>query len=145
MLHHVFIAGRLKYFISSLDCNKSLGLENGNIRNIQMSASISGAGTVPTDARYNNGSGWCVRGISTAISSFKDNYHLQIDLLDVFRITGILLQGAKDAKYRDFSYGSHIKIQYGFLAGDAFNTSMYKASMLQLKDYFLIVFVQLYS
>ncbi len=108
--------GAIVVAIFLLVCNNALGLENGNIKDSQITAGGSGAATRPFDVRHNNPNSWCVNSQFKGV--FVDNFYLEIDMLKIKKITSILLAGSK--KYPKFSYGPKIKIGYKLTQSDSF-------------------------
>ena len=64
------------YFFSFLDCVERLGMENGDIKDSQITASSSRTGDLPEYGRLNNKKQWCPAKAS------KDEY-FQVDLGEV--------------------------------------------------------------
>jgi hypothetical protein len=79
---------RYKHFdLIFLDCNVTLGLQNGFLPNSSMTSNSFGVGFEPWNARLNGPGAWC--------NEYKDGLGLlYIDLLQLTDVTGIATQGA---------------------------------------------------
>ncbi len=95
--------------ISLTACNESLGLRRGKIKDTQITGKGNAAGTYPYQAKYDS-TGWCVNRVDSRSSSFSVDYYLQVDFLEVKKISGILLRGIK--KPKGFTYGPRVKLEY---------------------------------
>ena len=82
-------------------CNKALGMESGEIKDSQITASnwlYKSKHYSPVNARLNSDTpsgGWCSAGILE-----NDDQYIQIDLLKNTKLTGIATQGrSKNSEY----------------------------------------------
>lgn len=90
---------RLELWFGKQDCVHRLGMENGDIRDIQITASSSRPGDLPEYGRLNNDKYWC------AAKKSKKEY-FQVDLGQVKTINMIMIQGRSN--WYDWVTGFHL-------------------------------------
>ena len=90
----------------SLDCNDSLGMSNGKIKDSQIKES-GGYVSSGTDARLNGKKGWCVDNIG---KGFLEGRYLEIDLLQIHRVAGLLIRGGSGKSFGNYKAGKQIKL-----------------------------------
>ncbi len=98
----------------SVGCSSPLGLESGQIQDLQITASsaydVNSVG--PTRARLNSnsaGGAWCPRSFISQESGMQE--FLEVDLLQEHTVTGVLTQG-RFANGQGQEYAEHFQLQY---------------------------------
>ena len=94
---------------SSIVCNQPLGLEDGTIKNSQLTTppgSTTG-GKEGFYARLNNDEAWCIPQLKSSEDVFRDKVYLEIDLGEEKSIRALALQGI----FCLFSFGFHPALQ----------------------------------
>ena len=85
-----------------VDCSEALGLESGKVNDSQLSALSYFPMFGPWEGRLNNEKAWC-----TSVN----NQYLQIDLLEVRRVSALATQGYKG---RFSNYVKTYEIEYSY-------------------------------
>ena len=80
---------------SSIVCNQPLGLEDGTIKNSQLTTPPGGTtgGKEGFYARLNNDEAWCIPQLKSSEDVFRDKVYLEIDLGEEKSIRALALQG----------------------------------------------------
>ena len=78
-------------------------MESGKIKDSQLKSSRSFQGFSPSDGRLNNDKAWCAR--------FSTEVFLEIDLLEVRRVSALATQGFKG---RFFNFVKTFEIKYSY-------------------------------
>ncbi|XP_073247149.1 uncharacterized protein [Porites lutea] len=79
-------AERLQIWFVKQECVDALGMENGDIKDMQITASSSRTADLPQFGRLNNGKYWCPE-------KANKNEYLQVDFGQIKRVNKILIQG----------------------------------------------------
>ncbi|XP_066912509.1 discoidin domain-containing receptor 2-like isoform X2 [Clytia hemisphaerica] len=90
-------------------CNQPLGLEDGSIKNSQLTTPSGGTtgGKEGFYARLNNDEAWCIPQLKSSEDVFRDKVYLEIDLGQEKSIRALALQG-----YKQYGYGDKIRFYY---------------------------------
>ena len=78
------------FYLTADLCNGVLGLQNGRLKNKQITASSQWPGLYAWRARLHHGQAWCAR-------YNNHNQWLKFDFLRPIKVTGIALQGRSNA------------------------------------------------
>ena len=100
-----------------LDCNDSLGMSNGKIKDSQIKQR-NGYASLGTDARLNGGKGWCVDNIG---QGFLEGRYLEIDLLQIHRIVGLLIKGGAGRGFKDYKAGKKMRLSSKINSKDSYS------------------------
>ena len=86
-------------------------MEDSEIKDAQLSSVGGEGGTDGKNARINTGIGWCSRSMQQYRESIYDpNVYLQIDLLEIYKITKLEIGGGKD--FKNYVPGDSAKLSY---------------------------------
>ena len=71
-------------------------MEDGRIKDAQLLSMGGADGTFEKDSRMNTGNGWCSKSKPYGQSIYDPLVYLQIDLLDIYKITKLKIGGGRD-------------------------------------------------